>query len=68
MRKADRIYKLENLLRNRKFITRKELESVLDVSRATLTRDIEFLRSQLNAPVVFDQELMGYRLDELEHS
>lgn len=68
MRKADRIYKLENLLRNRRFITRKELESVLEVSRATLTRDIEFLRSQLNAPVVFDQELMGYRLDELEHS
>ena len=35
----------------------------LEVSRATLTRDIEFLRSQLNAPVVFDPELKGYRLD-----
>lgn len=66
MRKADRIYKLENLLRNRKFISRKELESVLEVSRATLTRDIEFLRSQLNAPVVFDPDLMGYRLDVFE--
>ncbi len=64
MRKADRIYKLENLLKNRKFISRKELESVLEVSRATLTRDIEFLRSQLNAPLVYDPELMGYRLEK----
>lgn len=64
MRKADRIYKLENLLKNRKFIPRKELESVLEVSRATLTRDIEFLRSQLNAPLVYDPELMGYRLEK----
>lgn len=38
----------------------------LEVSRATLTRDIEFLRSQLNAPVVFDPELKGYRLDNSE--
>ena len=63
MRKADRIYKLENLLKNRRFITRKELEAELDVSRATLTRDIEFLRSQLNAPLVFDPVLMAYRLE-----
>lgn len=66
MRKADRIYRLDNLLRNRQFIPRKELETTLEVSPATLTRDIEFLRSQLNAPVVFDQELKGYRLDKLD--
>ena len=63
MRKADRIYKLENLLKSKSFITRKELEATLEVSRATLTRDIEFLRSQLNAPLVFDQALMAYRLE-----
>ena len=64
MRKADRIYKLENLLKNRKFVSRKELEAELEVSRATLTRDIEFLRSQLNAPLIYDPELMGYRLEK----
>lgn len=63
MKKADRIYKLHNLLQNRQFITRKELQSTLEVARATLTRDIEFLRSQLNTPVVYDPELGGYRLD-----
>mgnify|MGYP000949880529 CR=1 FL=1 len=64
MKKADRIYKLHNLLQNRRFITRKELQSTLEVARATLTRDIEFLRSQMNAPVVYDPDLGGYRLDK----
>jgi predicted DNA-binding transcriptional regulator YafY len=63
MSKTDRIFRLNNLLSNRRFVSRKELEETLEVSRATLTRDIEFLRSQLNAPVVFDPELKGYRLD-----
>lgn len=64
MKKADRIYRLHNLLQNRRFITRKELQSTLEVARATLTRDIEFLRSQMNAPVVYDPDLGGYRLDK----
>jgi len=64
MKKADRIYRLHNLLQNRQFISRKELQTTLEVARATLTRDIEFLRSQMNAPVVFDQDLGGYRLDK----
>ena len=66
MRKADRLYKLDNLLRNRQFISRNELETTLEVSRSTLTRDIEFLRSQLNAPLIFDPELKGYRLEKSE--
>jgi predicted DNA-binding transcriptional regulator YafY len=64
MKKADRIYKLHNLLQNRRFVTRKELQSTLEVARATLTRDIEFLRSQMNAPVVYDPDMGGYFLDK----
>jgi predicted DNA-binding transcriptional regulator YafY len=67
MKKADRIYKLHNLLQSRRFISRKELQGTLEVARATLTRDIEFLRSQLNAPVVYDPDLGGYRLDKEAH-
>ncbi len=63
MKKADRIYRLHNLLRNRLHVSRKELEADLGVSKATLTRDIEFLRSRLRAPVVFDSDLGGYRLE-----
>ena len=63
MKKADRIYKLHNLLKQCRFVSRIDLENTLEVSRATLTRDIEFLRSQLHAPVVFDADLGGYRLE-----
>lgn len=63
MKKADRIYKLNTLLKSRRFISRNDLEKALEVSRATLTRDIEFLRSQMNTPVVYDAELGGYRLE-----
>lgn len=64
MKKADRIYKLHQLLQSRRCIARKDLQDALEVSRATLTRDIEFLRSQLHAPVVYDVELGGYRLEK----
>jgi predicted DNA-binding transcriptional regulator YafY len=64
MKKADRIYKQHNLLQNQRLFTRKEFQSTLEVARATLTRDIEFLRSQMNAPIVFDPDLGGYQLNK----
>jgi predicted DNA-binding transcriptional regulator YafY len=36
----------------------------LEVSRATVCRDIEMMRGQLNAPIVFDRRSGTYRLDE----
>lgn len=33
------------------------------VSRATLNRDLEVLRDRLNAPIVYDRDRGGYRLD-----
>ncbi len=66
MKKADRIYRLNNLLKNRRFIGRQELGRTMEVSRATLTRDIEFLRSQMNVPVIFDANVGGYRLDKTD--
>jgi len=35
----------------------------LEVSRATLKRDLAYMRDRLNAPIVFDRELRGYRFD-----
>ncbi len=36
----------------------------LEISRATLKRDLEYLRDQLNAPIVYDRDLNGYRFDK----
>lgn len=63
MTRTERLYRIDQLLRNRHSQTRQELLAALECSQATLTRDIEYLRSQLNAPIVFDSELGGYRLE-----
>ena len=36
----------------------------LEVSRATLKRDLAYMRDRLNAPIIFDRDLGGYRLDK----
>ncbi len=37
-----------------------ELAEELEVSIATIGRDIEFLRCRLNAPVIYDRHKRGY--------
>ena len=64
MTRTERLYRIDQLLRNRRAVSRRELLAALECSQATLTRDLEYLRSQLNAPILFDGELGAYRLDE----
>lgn len=63
MTRTERLYRIDQLLRGRRTVTRRELLAALECSQATLTRDIEYLRSQLNAPIVFDSDLGAYRLE-----
>jgi predicted DNA-binding transcriptional regulator YafY len=44
-------------------VTFATLQESLGVSRATLKRDLEYLRTRLQAPIVWDRELGGYRFD-----
>ena len=60
----ERVYQIDNLLHERRSITFQELLSRLEVSPATLKRDLAYMRDRLNAPIIFDKELAGYRLGE----
>lgn len=60
----ERIYRIDQLLHERRSITFQELMEKLEVSRATLKRDLAYMRDRLNAPIIFDKELSGYRLGE----
>ena len=60
----ERIYRIEDLLKNRNSISFNELQEKLEISRATLKRDIAYMRDRLGAPIIFDRELGGYRLEE----
>ena len=61
MSSTERLYRIESLIRARGHVSFAELMSTLEVSRATLKRDLEFLRSRLGAPIEYDRDLNGYR-------
>ena len=61
---TERIYKIDQILAARTSVSRKALEESLGVSWATLKRDLAYMKDRLNAPIVFDRELGGYRFDK----
>jgi predicted DNA-binding transcriptional regulator YafY len=62
MTKTARVYKIEMLIRNRGQVSFKTLLEELEVSPATLKRDLDYLRDQLGAPIEYDRFSNGYRL------
>ena len=63
MSAMERIYKIDSLLASRKAISSAELMDRLQVSLPTLKRDIGYMRDRLNAPIIYDRQLGGYRFD-----
>ena len=63
MGQTDRFYKIDQMISNRKLVSFQEMQNALEVSRATLRRDLEYMRDQLNAPIVYDRFAGGYRFD-----
>jgi len=62
MDRTERFYKIEMLIRSRGSVSFAELMDELGVSRATLKRDLEYLRERLDAPIVYDRFDNGYKL------
>jgi predicted DNA-binding transcriptional regulator YafY len=61
MERLERVYKIDQLLKERKAVGFKALMETLGVSRATLKRDLEYMRERLHAPIEYDREANGYR-------
>lgn len=64
MTKTARVYKIEMLIRNRGHVSFQKLLDELEVSPATLKRDLDYLKDQLGAPIVYDRFLNGYKFGE----
>jgi predicted DNA-binding transcriptional regulator YafY len=62
MNKTERIFKIEQLLAARGAVSFGDLLFELEVSRATLKRDLEYLRSRMKTPIVYDRDANGYRI------
>jgi hypothetical protein len=61
MDRTERFYKIEKLLRQHQTVSFSELRAALEVSRATLKRDLDYLRTRLNAPIEWSRAAGGYR-------
>ncbi|MER2539158.1 MAG: YafY family protein [Azonexus sp.] len=63
MAQSERFAIIERLLLARRSIGFAELQARLDVSRATLYRDLTALRDRMNVPIIHDRETNTYRID-----
>ena len=66
MDRTERFYKIDQMIHDRTVVTFTELLEALEVSRATLKRDLEYMRNRLNAPIIWDRDAGaggGYRFD-----
>ena len=61
MDRTERFYKIELLLRNRGCVSFDTLRDELEVSPATLKRDLQYLRERMDAPIAYDRAENGYR-------
>ena len=63
MSQTERLYRLKSLLAGGRCLNPAVLRRELEISPATLKRDIAHLRDRMNAPVYFDHTRGGYLLD-----
>ena len=60
---TDRIFRIHTLIREGRGISNTRLMDELEVSRATIKRDIALLRDQLGAPLIYESSRRGYIYD-----
>ncbi|MCK9284544.1 MAG: YafY family transcriptional regulator [Rhodocyclaceae bacterium] len=66
MDRTERFYKIDLLLSEQRIVPFAVLEERLGVSRATIKRDLEYMRNRLHAPIVWDRERRGYRFEQVQ--
>lgn len=64
MDRTERFYKIEMLIRSRECVSFATLLEALEVSPATLKRDLQYLRERMDAPIEYDAAANGYRFGQ----
>jgi predicted DNA-binding transcriptional regulator YafY len=60
MNQTERLYRIDQLIHQRTVVPFDALLRELEISRATLKRDVAYMRDRLNAPIVYDRDRGGY--------
>ncbi|HCX32703.1 MAG TPA: transcriptional regulator [Rhodocyclaceae bacterium] len=66
MNRTERFYKIDQMIQEHGSVPFAMFRERLEVSRATIKRDLEYMRNRLNAPIVWDRDARGYRFGEPE--
>ncbi|MEZ5741434.1 MAG: WYL domain-containing protein [Burkholderiaceae bacterium] len=64
MNQTERLYRIDQLISQRGVVAFTDMMAALEVSRATLKRDLAYLRDRLNAPILYDRDAGGYRFEQ----
>jgi predicted DNA-binding transcriptional regulator YafY len=64
MDRTERFYTIDHMLQSRGRVKVGDFLDELGVSLATFKRDLEYMRSRLNAPIVWDRDENAYRFEE----
>lgn len=63
MDRTERFYRISQMLETRRLVSRDDFLEELGISLATFKRDLEYLRTRLDAPIIWDPVHEGYRFD-----
>jgi predicted DNA-binding transcriptional regulator YafY len=63
MNRTERFYRIELLIKARGGVSFETLLAELEVSPATLKRDLQYLRDRMDAPIVYDRVDNAYKFD-----
>ena len=61
MDRLERFYKIDQLLKERGVVSFAVFKEKLGMSRASVKRDLEYMRSRFHAPIEYDRKSNGYR-------
>lgn len=59
----ERLHRIKYMIQQRKCVPRQDFLSELEISPATFKRDLEYLRSRMQASIVYDRFLGGYKFE-----
>lgn len=59
----ERLHRIKYLIQARHCVPLKDFLDVLEISKATFKRDLEYLRSRMNANIVYDRMDGGYKFE-----
>jgi predicted DNA-binding transcriptional regulator YafY len=63
MSDMERLHRIKYMIQARKSVPKQAFLDELEISDATFKRDLEYLRSRMNASIVYDRYTGGYQFE-----